>query len=142
MTGAKTGWGGEFWLDNDAGALTELVEVKSFTLPNGETEQIDATHLKSPNRRREFVAGMIDDGELEVVMNLVSGSATDVLIETAQTDGVTRTWKAVVPRASGSRTYTGECIVTGYDHGTVEPDAVMEATLTIKLSGSYTAANV
>lgn len=141
MTNAKTGWGGKFHLDNASGVLTELVEVVSFTLPNGETEQIDATHLQSPNRRREFIAGMIDDGELEVVMNLVAGSATDTLIATAVTDGVGRTWKAEVPKASGMRTYTGECVVTGYDRGTIEPDAKMEATMTIKLSGGYTEAD-
>lgn len=141
MTGAKIGWGGKFHLDNAAGVLTELVEVKSFGLPNGETEQIDATHLLSPNRRREFIAGMIDDGEVEVVFNFIAGSTTDTLIAAALSDGVARTWKAEVPKASGMRTYTGECIVVGYERGPIEPDAAMEATMTIKLSGAYTEAD-
>lgn len=138
MTAAKTGWGGEFHLDDDAvtPVLTELVEVVSFTLPNGETEQVEATHLKSPNRRREFVAGMIDDGELEVVINYVPGSATDVLVLAALNDGATRNWMAVIPRETANWEITGDGIVTGYDRGTVEVDGVMRATITIKASGA------
>lgn len=140
MTAAKTGWGGEFHLDATAGAgsPTELVEVVSITLPNGETEKVEATHLKSPNRRREFIAGMIDDGEMEVVINYVPGSATDVLVRTALTDGETRGWMAVIPRVSADWEITGEGAVIGYDRGTVEVDGVMRATITIAVSGSQT----
>lgn len=136
MTAAKIGWGGEFHLDNASDSLTELVEVVSFTLPNGETEQVEATHLKSPNRRREFIAGMIDDGELEVVLNYVPGSATDILLRAAQDDGVVRDWMAVIPRETANWEVTGDGIVTGYDRGTVEVDGVMRATVTIKVSGA------
>lgn len=138
MTNAKTGWGGEFWLDNASGTPVELVEVKSVTLPNGETEQLDATHLKSPNRRREFIAGMIDDGEMSVVMNYVGGSTTDVLLETALDDGDARTWTVKVPKASGFRVYEGEGFVLTYEKPEMVADAVMEATVTIKPSGAYT----
>lgn len=140
MTAAKTGWGGEFHLDatSGAGSPTELVEVVSITLPNGETEQVEATHLKSPNRRREFISGMIDDGEMEVVINYVPGSATDALVRVALNDGLSRGWMAVIPRASTDWEITGDGIVTGYDRGTVEVDGVMRATITIKCSGSQT----
>jgi predicted secreted protein len=136
MTAAKTGWGGEFHLDDAVDALTELVEVVSITLPNGETEQVEATHLKSPNRRREYVAGMIDDGEMEVVINYVPGSATDILVRAALDDGETRDWMAVVPRETANWEVTGDGIVTGYDRGTIEVDGVMRATITIKVTGA------
>lgn len=136
MTAAKTGWGGEFHLDSAGDVLTELVEVVSFTLPNGETETVEATHLKSPNRRREFVSGMIDDGDLEVVINYVPGSATDVLVKAALDDGETRDWMAVVPRETANWEVTGDGVVTGYDRGTIEVDGVMRATITIKVTGA------
>lgn len=136
MTAAKTGWGGEFHLDSAGDVLTELVEVVSFTLPNGETETVEATHLKSPNRRREFVSGMIDDGDLTVVINYVPGSATDVLVKAALDDGDTRDWMAVVPRETANWEVTGDGVVTGYDRGTVEVDGVMRATITIKVTGA------
>lgn len=142
MTVAKTGWGGEFWLANASAALTELVEVVSFTLPNGEAETIEATHLKSPNRRREFIPGMIDDGDIEVVLNYVPGSATDILVRAARDDGVTRAFKAEIPRNSPATNWeiTGTCIVTGLDRGSVEADGVMRSTVTLKISGATTEA--
>lgn len=140
MTLAKTGYGGEFWLGNTTDVLTELVEVVSFSLPNGETETVEATHLKSPNRRREYIAGMIEDGELEVMLNYVPGSATDTLILTALTDGDSRPYKAVIPRLVANWNVTGTCIVTGYDRGSVEADGKMEATLTVRLTGASTEA--
>lgn len=136
MTDAKTGWGGEFHLDNASDVLTELVEVVSFTLPNGESETVEATHLKSPNRRREYIAGMIEDGDLEVVLNYIPGSATDILLRAALEDGETRDWMAVVPRETANWEVTGDGIVTGYDRGSVEVDGKMEATLTIRVTGA------
>lgn len=136
MTAAKTGWGGEFHLDSATDVLTELVEVVSFTLPNGEAETVEATHLKSPNRRREYVPGMIEDGDLTVVLNYVPGSASDVLLMAALNDGDTRDWMAVIPRETANWEITGDGIVTGVDRGTVEADGVMRATVTIRVTGA------
>jgi hypothetical protein len=139
MTAAKTGWGGEFHFDNNSGALTELVEVVSFTLPNGQTEQLDATHLKSPNRRREKIAGMIDDGDLQVVINYVPGEATDLLLAQAHTEGDIRSYMAVIPRASGvDWEIAGDAFVSGYDRGEIVADGIMRATVTFTLSGAAT----
>lgn len=141
MTNAKTGWGGEFHFDNDSDVLTELVEVKSFTLPNGKADQLDATHLKSPNRRREKVAGMIDDGDLTVTLNYVPGSATDLLIMQAHTEGDTRDYKAVVPRVSNDWEITGQAFISGVDRGDIAPDGVMVCTITLTLAGASTEAS-
>lgn len=141
MTAARTGWGGEFWLDSASDVLTELVEVVSFTMPNGVAETIEATHLKSPNRRREYIAGMIEDGELEIVLNYVPGSATDILLRAALEDGATRDWKAEIPRTGATNwEVTGDGIVTGYDRGTVVADGKMEGTVTLRVTGTTTEA--
>jgi len=114
--------------------------VVSFTLPSAETETVEATHLKSDGRRREYIAGMIEDGELEVVLNYIPGSATDTLIRTAATAGNARAFMAVIPRATANWNITGTCIVTGYDRGSVEADGKMEATMTVRLTGASTEA--
>lgn len=140
MTDAKTGWGGEFHFDNNSDVLTEWVEVKSFTLPNGSTEKLDASHLKSPNRRREFVSGMIDDGDLTVVLNYVPGSTTDVNIMQAFTEGDVRDYKAVIPRVSTNWLVTGTAFISGVDRGEIAPDGIMTVTVTLTLSGASTEA--
>lgn len=138
MTAAQTGWGGAFHFTNNSAVLTELVEVKSFTLPNGTTEQLDATHLKSPNRRREKIAGMIDDGDLTVTLNYVPGSATDLLIMQAFTEGDTRPYMAVIPRVAADWEVTGTAFISGVDRGEIVADGVMEVTVTFTLSGAAT----
>lgn len=136
MTEARTGWGGEFHFDNNSNTLTEWVEVVSFTLPNGQTEQLDATHLKSPNRRREKVPGMIDDGDLTIVLNYRPGSPTDVDIMQAFTEGDTRDYMAVIPRVTTDWEVTGTGFISGVDRGEISPDGVMKSTVTLTLSGA------
>ncbi|SMF70520.1 phage tail tube protein [Allosphingosinicella indica] len=140
MTEARTGYGGEFWLGDEDDELVELVEVVSFTLPNAQTETVEATHLKSPGRRREYIPGMIEDGELEVVINYVPGSATDALIRAAQTAGDTRAFKAVLPRSTTDWEVEGFVIVTGFDRGEIAGGEKMEGTITLRLTGATTEA--
>lgn len=138
MTAAKTGWGGEFHFTNNSATLTELVEVVSFTLPNGETETLDATHLKSPNRRREKIAGFIDDGDLTVTFNYVPGGVTDLLIRQALTEGDARAYMAVVPRATTDWEITGSAFISGDDRGEIVGDGVMRREVTFTLVGDST----
>jgi predicted secreted protein len=136
MTDVGIGWGGEFHLDSAGDVLTELSEILAVALPNSQVEDVEATHMKSANRRREFVAGLIDDGEGTVEMNYVPGSATDILIRAALDDGVTRDYKVVLPVADGSTwEITGDCIVKGYERN-VPIDDRMTATMTIRFTGS------
>jgi predicted secreted protein len=136
---AGIGWGGEFWLDNNATTpvLTELKQVKSFTLPQDEVEEVDISHLKSPGRRREYAPGMIEGGTFEVVLNMRAGSDTDKLLSQALTDGKLRAYKAVIPeRGTPVWDVAGNTIVVGYDRGEVNVDDAMEATLTLKVTGA------
>jgi predicted secreted protein len=130
------GWGAEFWLDNASDSLTELGEVLSVTPPNPQTADVVATHMKSPNRRNEYIAGLIDDGEGTFEFNYVPGGATDVLIRAAINDGNTRDYKIVLPVADGSTwEITGDCIVKGWERTTPIDDR-MTATMTVRFTGA------
>ena len=141
MTEALIGYGSEFHLDDDAGTpvLTELGEILSVTPPNPQVEDVEATHMKSPNRRREYIAGLIEDGEGEFQMNYVAGSATDTLLQTALSDGVTRNYKIVLPDDATNWEITGTCIVKRYERA-VPIDDRMTATLTVRFTGASTEA--
>jgi len=135
---AGIGWGGEFWLGDDAepSVLFEMTQVKSFTLPQDEVEQVETSHLKSPGRRREYAPGMIEGGEFEVVLNFRAGSDTDQAAQEALNSGDTRPFKAVIPeRGVPVWDISGDCVVVGYDRGEVNIDDAMEATLTCKITG-------
>ena len=141
MTNARIGYGAEFHLEDDAAipVLTELGEILSVSPPNPQVEDVEATHMKSANRRREYVAGLIEDGEGSFEMNLEPGSATDTLIQTALTDGVTRGYKISLPDGAFGWEITGDCIVKGYERN-VPIDDRMTATLTVRFTGASTEA--
>lgn len=139
MTTAKIGHGTEFHLDNASGTLTELGEVLSVGLPNPQVAEIEATHYKSPDRRREYIAGLIEDGEGSFEFNYVPGNDTDVLVREAISAGTARSYKIVLPAASGEWEVSGECIVKGWERN-VPIDDRMTATLTVRFTGAVTEA--
>lgn len=134
-TEAQIGYGATFWLDNAGGTLTKLGEITAVSLPNPQTAEVEATHFESPDRRREYISGLIEDGEGSFEMNYVPGSATDVLIRAAQADGDARDYKIVVPDGTGHWAVTGQCIVRGYERS-IPIDDRMLATLTVRFTGS------
>lgn len=144
MTGARIGWGGEVHLstDNTTANLAELVEVVSFGLPDEETDEIEATHLKSPGRRKEFIAGLIDGGEVEVVLNYVPGSATDILVRAARTAGDTRAVRFVIPDELGDPEWNVDtfAFVKGIGRGTVSANDKIEQTVRLRITGNVTEA--
>jgi predicted secreted protein len=142
MTTAKIGWGTQFWLDNASGVLTELAEILSVTLPNPQVDDVEATHFKSPNRRREYIAGLIEDGEGTFEMNYIPGSATDIICRAAINDGVARSYRIAIPDGDADAflwNVTGECIVKGYERN-IPIDDRMTATLTVRFTGAVTEA--
>lgn len=136
-TEAQIGIGSQFWLDNNAGTpvLTQLGEIISISTPNPQTEDVEATHMASPNRRREYISGLIEDGEGAFEMNLVPGSVTDLLIQGAQLSGLAKNYKIVIPDGVGTWQITGSCIVKGYERS-IPIDDRMTATLTVRFTGA------
>ena len=139
MTNAAIGWGTEFWLDNASGTLTQLAEILTVTPPNPQVDDVEATHMLSANRRREYIAGLIEDGEGTFSMNYEPGSATDVICRAAMADGVARSYKIVLPDGAFGWEITGECIVKGYSRD-IPIDDRMTAELTIRFTGAVTEA--
>jgi predicted secreted protein len=133
-TEAQIGWGARFYLENNSSVLTRLSEITGITLPNPQTAEVEATHMDSPNRRREYIAGMIEDGEGTFEMNYVPGSATDALIREAQESGEQRSYKIVIPDGTDYWSVTGTLIVRGYERN-VPIDDRMTATLTVRFTG-------
>jgi predicted secreted protein len=95
--------------------------------------------MQSPNRRREYIAGLIEDGEGTFEFNYVAGGATDLLVQAALNDGVTRSYKIVLPDGSTGWEITGDCIVKGWERS-VPIDDRMTATLTVRFTGASTEA--
>jgi len=135
---ALIGFGAAFWLSNGTG-LVELGEIVTITPPNAQTADVESTHFKSDNRRREYIAGLIEDGEGTFEMNYVPGSATDALIQAALNAAATRAYMIVLPAPSGTWRINGSCIIKGYERN-ISMDDRMTATLTVRFTGAKTEA--
>ncbi len=136
MTDATIGYLSQFWIDNRAGVLTELAEVRRIQMPNDATfEQIEATHLKSPDRRREYVRGFRTDREYEVEFNYVPNSPTDVIMRgLAGTDG---TYAARIVEFDGFAqvaTHDFDVRNVSFTISDIETEAVKMVTLTFRVA--------
>lgn len=109
--------------------FTYIRETYNATPPSDKDDQVDATHFQSPNRYREFIAGLTDAGEASVEMNYVPGSPTDRFLTSIKS-------KRLIVRLTFPN---GVQIIfmasrSGYERS-VPNDDKMTATLTLKVSG-------
>jgi predicted secreted protein len=141
MSDALIGWNTAFSLDDASGTLTAIAEVISVTPPNPQTADVEVTHFKSANRRREYIAGLIEDGEGTIEINFVPGSASDVILRAAVNDGAVRSYRIVVPDGNTGWQIDGDCIVKGYERN-IPIDDRMTATITVRFTGASTEAAV
>jgi predicted secreted protein len=134
-TDAQIGYGAELWIDNSSGTLTEIAEVIEITPPNPQTAEQEATHFKSPNRRREYIAGLIEDGDATFRINYSPSSATSALIQQAQDSGTVRDYKIVLPDGTGTWEITGQLIVKGFSRS-IPIDDRMTAEIAVRFTGA------
>jgi hypothetical protein len=140
MTEARSGWGGEFHLstDDDPANYVELEEVVSFTLPDDTIDEIEASHLKSPGNRKEYIAGMIDGGDVTVEFNYVPGSDTDLALRNARDTRTIRAVKFGIPNKLGVVTHEVETFgfLKGYSRGPIEGGSKIAAQATFRITGA------
>lgn len=125
--------------DAATNALTLIAEVTGISLPAPETAEVETTHFTSPNRRREYIAGLIEDGEGTFEINYLPGSASSALIQAAQNAGSTRAFKIVIPNTTGVWNITGSLIIRRFERQ-VPIDDRMTASLTVRFTGAVTEA--
>lgn len=139
MSDAMIGYGTRFYMAATAGAttLTKLAEVTSVAPPEETVAEVEVTHYESPNRTREFIAGLNDAGSMTLEMNWIPGSATDELLAVARGDRAVRICRIVTPPGDDSRQFTFPAYVSGYTR-TLPIDDKMVATVTLRVAGAVT----
>ncbi|HEU4986864.1 MAG TPA: phage tail tube protein [Rhizobiaceae bacterium] len=138
-TGAAIGYGSKLAIGDGAvpEVFSDVAEVTSITPPSDSIDVIDATHMQSPNKTREFIEGLIDPGECSFDINFVPGGAADTAIQALKGTGVHNFRITFAPGDAGSVTWDFAGILTGYEPD-VPVDDKMTATVTIKVTSSYT----
>lgn len=106
-----------------------VAEAYNLTPPSDTTDTVDATHMQSPNKTREFIDGLTDPGEASFEMNLVPGSTSDQKVQAAKGK---RKWCRITFPNGVQLLFVG--IRQGYERAAPTDDK-MTATVTWKVSG-------
>ena len=117
--------------------LTALSEVTEITPPNTVADDVEVTHMESPGRTREYIAGFIEGGECSVAMNFVPGSASDQRILALKASGEVVPMQIEWPDGS---TWSFEAHVKGYEIASPIDDRMI-ATATMKVDSDTTVAD-
>lgn len=139
MSDTQIGYGTQFLMAATpaATALTVLAEVTSVSPPNEQAAEVEVTNYGSPNRTREYIAGLTDPGTISVEMNWVPGSPSDTLLKTAKADSAVRIMRIVTPDSDTQQQFTFPGFVQGYERNSPVDDR-MTATVTIRVAGAVT----
>jgi Lambda phage tail tube protein, TTP len=137
-TNASLGYSSSFSIqaENSPDNMVDIAEVTNITPPSFSLDQVDVTHMASPNFTREFIPGLIDPGEASLDINFVPGNASDLRIQELMALPISavrsRQMRITFPNHV---TWTFQGIVTGYE-SSVPVDDKMAATITIKVTGN------
>jgi hypothetical protein len=132
---AIIGYGATFEVETSAGSgvFTELAEITSISPPNLAVDEVEVTHMSSPDRTKEFIAGLTDPGDMSVELNYIPASATDDFILAWRTDGSTRSCRITYPDETTTDTFPA--FVKGFAPTLATADKAA-ATLTLKVAGA------
>lgn len=89
--------------DSSPADYIEISEVVSIGGPNPDSEELDATHLRSPARTREYIQSFLVPGECPITVNFIPGDpthdeVTGLLSEYAS--GATKNYRITYPDGS------------------------------------------
>lgn len=135
MTDAMIGYQSKYRIRETAGSsgsFFEIGEVINITPAEATANRVDATHMQSPGRRMEYIAGMIDNGEASFEINWVPGGETDEFLNEQFNSGETREHQIEFPNGV---TVTYSASIIGFSK-TVPLDDRMTATVTVATSGA------
>lgn len=138
----KIGYGSTVRIGRGATPVwTELQNVGDIDMPEDSVDDVEVTHMKSPGRRKQFIAGLIDTGSVSIPMNYIPGNATDLLLRELQGTGE----QVLVGITLTNSPDAEEEVFSGYLSGYARTAPVsdkMTATVTFRLSEVVTEVSV
>ena len=112
----------------------KVLEITSISGPSQSRDAIELTSHDSSNSFREFVAGIIDGGEISIEGNFITGDALgQIKFHTDLQDGEKRSCFIVMPMAVGGA-WSFEAIASGFE-STYPFDDKIGVSGTLKITG-------
>ena len=134
-TGLRT----KFYRSEDGMIFTEIAQIASIQPPQPEREVAEVDELDPPGDVRKKLPGIIDAGEVVVTLNFDPENQGHLALEQDFRDGAPHQYRIKLPTNWGW-TFTG--IVTAYQPQEITSGDVVQAQVTITLTGVYTFGNI
>lgn len=135
-TGAAIGHGATFGISDDqtvTGTFVNVAGITNINPPSYTRDAIEDTDMDSPDSFREYIAGLMDAGEVSLDLNYVAASADVIIAAMTTGEGA---FRITFPNAV---TWTFLAIPTAYSPGAPFDDK-QTATATFKITGKPTLA--
>jgi len=110
---------------------TTLALVGDLEMPDEQIDEIEVTHMQSPLRRKQFIAGLTDGGEVGVPMNYIGGSASDLMLQAIKASAEDVQIEITLTATGTPEVYSG--FLKSYARSAPVNDKMM-ATATFRLS--------
>lgn len=118
-------------VDENDTAFEEVAFVTNYGGPSAARETYDVTHHRSPRRRREFIGGLVDEGELTLDVNYVPERHDFLVLDFDLRNA--RHYRMLLPDDEET-IFTFAAILTGVDRAFPVDDKAT-SPLTFKLTG-------
>jgi hypothetical protein len=144
-TGAKIGKKTLFLRETvvDGGVYATVAEVKTIGGPAQSRDAVDATFLESEDDAAEYIAGLMEGGELQLTLNFRPehvSQGTSAGLYKDYLDGTTRSWQIQFPQFTNTPTLTARGFITGWEQN-IAPKELLVITVKIKVTGKVTPTN-
>jgi len=129
MTAGNIGYGTTFtWHDTLVGELTRIGSVE-LTLG-----KVDGTTLSSPDYYKEYVAGLIDPGEIALEGWWHPDDAGQIKLLADFHARTTATWLITFPAGVSGATFTGSGFCAAFKAGDATPEGMVPFTASIAIT--------
>lgn len=121
---------------NDGSSWQTMGEVTSFTFSTS-ADAIDVTNMGSTNKAREFIAGLVDHGEVSIDMAFLPDETDgQVALEVDMKAGTIRNYRLTYTDSTPS-VDTFNAVITNYTRSGEVADK-LSASVTLKVTGEIT----
>lgn len=128
-TAGNIGYGTTFtWHGSLVGKVTRVGAVE-LTL-----SKVDATTLSSPDAYREYIAGLIDPGEIALECWFDPDDTGQVKLWDDFHDRTKQTWLITFPAGVSGTTFTGTGLCVGIKPGDATPEGMVPFIVTIAIT--------
>ncbi len=125
----------KFYRSEDGTQFTEIAQLASIQPPQPEREVIEVDELDPPGDVRKKLVGLIDAGEVVVTLNFDPTNEGHLTLEQDFRDGAAKHYRIKLPNSFG---WTFQGFVTAYQPQEISSGDVVQAQVTITLTGVYT----